>query len=289
MLLIEFLQTEQPFFVGILFVLGLVCGSFLNVVIYRLPIMLNNEWQAAAQGMLGLEVKERPIFNLVMPNSICPKCGHKIRAWENIPLISYLFLGGKCSSCKTSISIRYPIVEFSAGIIAAYIAWHFGFSYHTLWMLIFAWSLLVMSLIDIDHQILPDNIVLPMLWLGLIINQFSFFTTPTSALIGAIVGYLSLWLVYWGFKLLTGKEGMGYGDFKMLAMLGSWCGWQLLPFIILASSIVGAILGIVIIKMAGKNYQTTTLPFGPYLAVAGFIALVWGNYLITNYLPWLAM
>jgi len=281
--LLELLQTTPLLFVSLLFVLGLVIGSFLNVVVYRLPIMLERDWRVSAQEILALEQEKLTTFNLILPNSTCPKCGHQIKPLENIPLISYLVLGGKCANCKNKISLRYPLVELASGLIAAFIGWYFGFSFTTSALLIFSWALLAMSLIDADHQILPDDLVLPLLWLGLIVNQFHLFTDQTSALIGAIAGYLSLWLVYWAFKLLTGKDGIGYGDFKMLAMLGAWAGWQMLPLIVLLSSGVGAILGIIWLKVQ-KQDNSTPLPFGPYLAIAGWIALIWGDAIINQYL-----
>jgi len=274
-------------FIVVLFVMGAVVGSFLNVVVYRLPIIMQNQWVASSREILGLPAEDKPIFNLIAPNSTCPKCGHKIKPLENIPIISYLVLGGRCSACKTKISVIYPMIELATGLITALIAWYFGVSYLTCALVVLSWSLIAMSLIDIKHQILPDNIVLPMLWLGLIINQFNIFTDPSSALIGAIAGYMSLWLVYWIFKLITGKDGIGYGDFKMLAMFGAWGGWQLLPLIILLSSVVGAILGIIILKSRKLDCETTTIPFGPYLAIAGLIALIWGDRIIYSYASWI--
>jgi len=282
--MIEIFRLSPNLFILLFFILGLIIGSFLNVVIYRLPIILLNQWQASAREALSIPAEEKEVFNLVIPNSTCPNCGHKIKPFENIPIISYLILQGKCSACRNKISMRYPLIELVSGLIAAYLAWRFGVSYATCALVVFSWALIAMSLIDIDHQILPDNIVLPMLWLGLICNQFYLFATPIDALIGAITGYLVLWIFYWGFKLITGKEGMGYGDFKMLSMLGAWGGWQLIPLIILISSIVGVILGIAILKLRKLDYGTATIPFGPYLAIAGFIALIWGNQIINAYL-----
>jgi leader peptidase (prepilin peptidase)/N-methyltransferase len=264
--------------------LGLLIGSFLNVVINRLPKMLLRDWQHQAREILNLPAEtDNKTFNLILPNSNCPHCSHEIKPWENIPIISYLFLRGKCSACKAPISPRYPLVELSCGLLSAYIAWHFGFTWQTGAMLVLTWGLLAMSLIDADHQILPDALVLPLLWLGLIVNQFGLFTTPADALWGAIAGYLSLWSVYWLFKLVTGKEGMGYGDFKLLAMLGAWGGWQILPLTILLSSLVGAVLGLIMLKL--RNAETSTpIPFGPYLAIAGWIALIWGEQITNSYL-----
>nr|WP_139134651.1 MULTISPECIES: A24 family peptidase [Pseudomonas] len=264
--------------------LGLLVGSFINVVVYRLPIMMQRDWQMQARE--ALELPEEPkgkTFNLILPNSTCTSCAHEIRPWENIPVVSYLFLRGKCSSCKAPISKRYPLVELACGLLSAFIAWHFGFGWQAAAMLVLSWGLLAMSLIDADHQLLPDALVLPLLWLGLIVNSFGLFTSLDSALWGAVAGYLSLWSVYWLFKLITGKEGMGYGDFKLLAMLGAWGGWQILPLTILLSSLVGAVLGLIMLRL--QNSETSTpIPFGPYLAIAGWIALIWGDQITSTYL-----
>ena len=265
-------------------VFGLLIGSFLNVVVYRLPLMLQRDWQSQAREVLELPAAApADTFNLILPNSCCPQCGHEIRPWENIPVISYLFLRGKCSNCKTPISKRYPLVELACGLLSGYVAWHFGFTWQAGAMLVLAWGLLAMSLIDVDHQLLPDVLVLPLLWLGLIVNYFGLFTSLEDALWGAIAGYLSLWSVYWLFKLITGKEGMGYGDFKLLAMLGAWGGWQILPLTILLSSLVGAVLGVIMLRMRGRD-SSTPMPFGPYLAIAGWIALLWGDVITSSYL-----
>jgi leader peptidase (prepilin peptidase)/N-methyltransferase len=281
---IGFLASHVLAFVLCSLVLGLLIGSFLNVVVYRLPLMMQRDWQAQAREILELPAAaSTPTFNLILPHSRCPHCGHEIRAWENIPLISYLFLRGKCSSCKAPIGLRYPLVELACGLLSAFVAWRFGFSWQTGGMLLLTWGLLAMSLIDADHQLLPDALVLPLLWLGLIANYFGLFTSLEAALWGAIGGYLSLWSVYWLFKLVTGKEGMGYGDFKLLAMLGAWGGWQVLPLTILLSSLVGAILGVIMLRL--RNAQTSTpIPFGPYLALAGWIALLWGEQITGTYL-----
>jgi leader peptidase (prepilin peptidase)/N-methyltransferase len=264
--------------------LGLIVGSFLNVLIHRLPIMLDRDWTTQSRAMLGLPPEPKgPAYNLLLPHSECPRCSHKIRAWENIPVISYLMLRGKCAECRTKISLRYPLVELATGILSAFVVYHFGLSWQAGAFLVLTWGLLAMSLIDADHQLLPDVLVLPLLWLGLIVNGQGLFTDLYDALWGAVAGYLSLWLVYWAFKLITGKEGMGYGDFKLLAMLGAWGGWQILPLTILLSSLVGAILGVVMLKM--RNAQTSTpIPFGPYLAIAGWIALLWGDQITTSYM-----
>ncbi|MEQ7921207.1 A24 family peptidase [Xanthomonas sp. WHRI 1810A] len=282
--LLDLLASSPLAFVLCTLVLGLLVGSFLNVVVFRLPIMLMRDWKAQSREMLELP-PEPPTetFNLLLPHSRCPHCSHKIRPWENLPVISYLALGGKCSSCKAPISKRYPLVELTCGVLSAFIAWHFGFGWQAGAMLVLSWGLLAMSLIDADHQLLPDAIVLPLLWMGLIVNAFGLFTSLTDALWGAVFGYLVLWLVFWLFKLVTGKEGMGYGDFKLLAMLGAWGGWQILPLTILLSSLVGAVLGLIMLRL--RNVETSTpIPFGPYLAIAGWIALLWGDQITASYL-----
>ncbi len=280
----DLLASSPLAFVLCTLVLGLLVGSFLNVVVYRLPKMMLRDWKAQAREVLELP-PEPPTetFNLILPHSRCPHCSHQIRAWENLPIISYLFLGGKCSNCKAPISKRYPLVELACGLISAFVAWHFGYGWQAGAVLLLSWGLLSMSLIDADHQLLPDAIVLPLLWLGLIVNAFGLFVPLSDALWGAIAGYLALWCVFWLFKLITGKEGMGYGDFKLLAMLGAWGGWQILPLTILLSSIVGAVLGLILLRL--RNVETSTpIPFGPYLAIAGWIALLWGDQITTSYL-----
>ncbi|MBU1330602.1 MAG: A24 family peptidase [Gammaproteobacteria bacterium] len=282
--LLNFLASQPLAFVLCALLLGLLIGSFLNVVVFRLPQMLMREWRSEAREILELPAgpKEAP-FNLVLPNSQCPHCSHEIRPWENIPLVSYLFLRGKCSSCKAPISLRYPLVELACGLLSAYVAWHFGFTWQAGTALVLTWGLLAMSLIDADHQLLPDALVLPLLWLGLIANAFGVFTSLSDALWGAVAGYMSLWTVFWLFKLVTGKEGMGRGDFKLLALLGAWGGWQVLPLTILLSSLVGAILGMIMLRL--RNAETSTpIPFGPYLAIAGWIALLWGDAITSTYL-----
>jgi leader peptidase (prepilin peptidase)/N-methyltransferase len=283
MLLLEFLASPLALLPCAL-LLGLIVGSFLNVLIHRLPIMLDRDWTTQSRAMLGLPPEPKgPAYNLLLPHSECPRCTHKIRAWENIPVISYLMLRGKCAECRAKISLRYPLVELATGILSAFVVYHFGLSWQAGAFLLLTWGLLAMSLIDADHQLLPDVLVLPLLWLGLIVNGQGLFTSLYAALWGAVAGYLSLWLVYWAFKLITGKEGMGYGDFKLLAMLGAWGGWQILPLTILLSSLVGAVLGVVMLKM--RNAQTSTpIPFGPYLAIAGWIALLWGDQITTSYM-----
>ena len=279
----EFLASNTLAFVLCALVLGLLVGSFINVVIHRLPIMMQRDWRAQAREFLELPAEPAARFNLILPHSRCPHCGHQIRPWENVPLVSWLVLRGKCAACRAPISKRYPAVELLCGLLSAYIAWHFGFSWQAGGMLLLTWGLLAMSMIDVDHQLLPDSLVLPLLWLGLIANSFGLFASLSDAVWGAVAGYLSLWLVYWLFKLITGKEGMGYGDFKLLAMLGAWGGWQVLPLTVLLSSLVGAVLGTVMLRMRKAN-SGTAIPFGPYLAIAGWIALLWGDQITSGYL-----
>jgi len=284
MMLMDYLASHVLAVVLSAALLGLLVGSFLNVLIYRLPIMMQREWRAQALEYLECppeQISER--FNLLLPSSRCPHCDHQIRSWENIPLVSWLALRGKCSSCRAPISSRYPLVELACGLLSGYVAWHFGFTWQSGAMLLLTWGLVAMSMIDIDHQLLPDSLVLPLLWLGLILNNFGLFVSLESALWGAVAGYLSLWSVYWLFKLVTGKEGMGYGDFKLLAMLGAWGGWQVLPLTILLSSVVGAVLGTILLRVQ-RAESSTPIPFGPYLAIAGWIALLWGDRITESYL-----
>jgi leader peptidase (prepilin peptidase)/N-methyltransferase len=282
-MIFDILASNTLAFVLCALVLGLLVGSFLNVVIHRLPIMMQRDWRAQAREFLELPAEPASTFNLVLPNSHCPQCDHEIRPWENVPLVSWLALRGKCSSCRASISSRYPLVELLCGVLSGYVAWHFSFSWQAGAMLLLTWGLLAMSMIDVDHQLLPDSLVLPLLWLGLIANYFGLFAPLPEAVWGAVAGYLSLWSVYWLFKLVTGKEGMGYGDFKLLAMLGAWGGWQVLPLTILLSSVVGAVLGTIMLRMK-KTDIGTTIPFGPYLAIAGWVALLWGDEITSAYL-----
>lgn len=263
--------------------MGLVVGSFLNVVIHRLPKMMERDWMCQCAELRGEEIPEAETLTLATPRSRCPHCGHQITALENIPVISWLMLGGKCSACKAPISIRYPIVEAVTGLLSAYAAWHFGFGLTAVGAILFIWAMVALTGIDFDTQLLPDSITLPLLWLGLLLNLSASFTSLSSAVIGAIAGYLSLWSVYWGFKLATGKEGMGFGDFKLLAAIGAWLGWQMLPLTILLSSLVGAIVGIGLIVLA-KRGRNVPIPFGPYLAAAGLLALFWGKPLTQTYL-----
>lgn len=263
--------------------LGLVVGSFLNVVIHRLPRMLEADWQAQCAELRGEPIPETGPYNLVAPPSSCPSCGHAIRPWENIPLLSYLLLRGRCSNCGTPIGLRYPVVELVSGLLTLLVAWQFGPSGQALAAMVLAWGLLALTVIDFDTQLLPDQVTLPLLWLGLLVNMNGLFADLPAAVLGAIAGYLALWSVYHLFRLLTGKEGMGYGDFKLLAMLGAWLGWQLLPQIVLLSSLVGAIAGLALILLRGRE-RNRPIPFGPYLATAGLIALLWGPQLNAAYL-----
>ncbi|OGT22033.1 MAG: methyltransferase [Gammaproteobacteria bacterium RBG_16_57_12] len=282
--MIDYLQQNPALFITYIFLLGLLVGSFLNVVIHRLPIMMERQWHRQCTEFLkGEPPPAAEPFNLMVPGSRCPHCGHRIRAWENIPVISYLWLKGKCAGCQAAISPRYPIIELVSACAAVTVAWHFGVSWQTLAALVLTWSLIALTMIDYDHQLLPDDITLPMLWLGLAISLGGLFVDSASSLIGALAGYLSLWSVYIVFKLVTGKEGMGFGDFKLLAMLGAWLGWKMLPVIILLSSLVGALVGIALIVFCGRE-KTKPIPFGPYLAGAGWIAMLWGDGLLRLYL-----
>ncbi|EJM50961.1 A24 family peptidase [Pseudomonas sp. KB_15] len=279
----EILIHSPLAFVLLAGITGLLVGSFLNVVIWRLPKMLERDWREQAHDILGLPGETPlPTYNLLLPHSQCPHCDHRIRAWENIPLLSYVFLRGRCSACAAAISPRYPLTELACGLLSAFVAWHFGFGWPAGLVLILSWGLLAMSLIDAEHQILPDVLVLPLMWLGLIVNSFSLFVSLHEALWGAIAGYTLLWSMFWLFKLITGKDGMGHGDFKLLAMLGAWGGWQILPLTILLSSLVGAIIGLITLRL--RNAKTSTpIPFGPYLAIAGWIALLWGGQITDLY------
>lgn len=290
MLLLEYFQAEPGSFTLAVGLLGLIVGSFLNVVILRLPVMMDREWQTQCAEVLDTPEKEKAPaqperFDLVVPRSRCPSCGHPVTALQNIPVVSYLFLRGRCAVCRTKISIRYPVVEILCGILSAAVAWHFGVGFAALGALLLTWALVALTFIDFDHQLLPDSITLPFLWLGLAFNLFATYTDSASSLIGAIAGYGALWSVYHVFKLLTGKEGMGYGDFKLLAMLGAWMGWQALPAVILISSLVGAIVGIALILLRGHD-RNIPIPFGPYIATAGWITLLWGSELTDLYLQW---
>ncbi|MBN9421185.1 MAG: prepilin peptidase [Candidatus Accumulibacter sp. 66-26] len=263
--------------------LGLLVGSFLNVVIHRLPLMMERDWLGQCAELRGEEPAAQEPLSLARPRSRCPQCGHAIGALENIPILSWLLLRGRCSACRTPISARYPLVEAVTGLLTAFAAAHFGYSWAATGAIVLIWCLIALTFIDFDTQLLPDSITLPLLWGGLLFNLSGTFTDLHSAVIGAIAGYLSLWSVYWAFKLATGKEGMGYGDFKLLAALGAWLGWQMLPLTILLSSLVGAVVGIVLIVLA-KRGRNVPIPFGPYLAAAGLLALFWGKELTHSYL-----
>ena len=287
------LFTQAPtVFIAVAFAFALMVGSFLNVVIYRLPLMMQRDWHEQCDELSKEPAPDLPEgkFNLVVPRSRCPSCGAPIKAWQNIPVLSYLLLGAQCSKCQASISVRYPLVETLTAILAAICAWHFGFGWEALMAIGLTCVLVVISLIDFDHQIIPDSIVMPLLWVGLTMSLFhplagadTLFISPQDAIVGAVAGYLSLWSVYQLFKLVTGKEGMGYGDFKLLAALGAWLGWQALPTIILMSAVVGAVIGIALIVFRGRDRQIP-IPFGPYLAAAGWIVMLWGETIKNAYL-----
>lgn len=281
--LILFARPESllPTIVAAIF--GLLIGSFLNVVIHRLPRMMQRESDNYVAHESGKPLPHTDRYNLLVPRSACPHCGHQITALENIPVVSYLFLGGKCVECKAPISLRYPVVELLTSALSALLAWRFGTGVAGLATLVFCYLLIAMTFIDLDTQLLPDDLTLPLLWIGLLVNINSVFVPLNEAVIGAVAGYLSLWSVYWLFKLATGKEGMGYGDFKLLAALGAWLGWKMLPAIILLSSAVGALIGIALILFA-QHGRDKPIPFGPYLAAAGFIALLYGNAIMQAYM-----
>ncbi len=278
------LQANNTLFITISVILGLMVGSFLNVVVYRLPKMMEQEWH---NNCLELQGKDTPVqqqLTLSKPRSSCPHCGHKIKAVENVPVISYLLLKGRCSACKAPISMRYPLVEALTGALIGLTSWQFGYTAATLFAWIFVFALIALTFIDFDTQLLPDDITLPLLWLGLLFNLNHGFTDLKSAVIGAMAGYLVLWSVFWLFKLIRGKEGMGYGDFKLLAAIGAWFGWQLLPAVILLSSTLGAAIGIALIVLT-KRSKEVPIPFGPFLAIGGIAALFFGQQLSQVYLP----
>ena len=285
---LEFFQQSSFAFYIFIGILSLMIGSFLNVVVYRLPKMMHNGWYLECREFLvdelnNIPAKEIEHLSLSKPDSTCPKCDHKIRFYENIPVISWLFLQGKCSQCKSNISIRYPLVESATAILSVVVAMKFGVSVETLLLLILTWGLICLTLIDFDHMLLPDQIVMPLLWLGLLVNINNTFVALDDAIIGAAVGYMSLFSVFWLFKLLTGKEGMGHGDFKLFALFGAWVGWQLLPMLILMASVVGAVVGISLMLFKGHQREQA-IPFGPYLAIAGWITILWGEGIWSWYL-----
>ncbi len=287
--LVDYLQTSPMAFIVLTAVLGLLIGSFLNVVIYRLPVMMDREWCAACDETLSPAATQieatlaEPPFNLIEPRSQCPKCKHAITALENIPILSYLRLKGRCSECGAPISARYPLIETLTAALSAIVAWHFGFGWDAGAALLLTWALIALSFIDFDHQLLPDSITLPFLWVGLTLSLFTIYVDSFNSIIGALTGYLSLWMVYMLFKVLTGKEGMGHGDFKLLAMLGTWLGWKSLLTVVLLSSLVGAVVGISLVLLRGRD-KNIPIPFGPYLAAAGWITLLWGNDITRIYL-----
>ncbi len=291
--MVELFTESAPFFIGVVFAFALVIGSFLNVVIHRLPLMMEREWREQCEELCKTPPEQElpeGRFDLVVPRSRCPSCGHMIAAWQNIPVISYLLLGGKCANCKASISTRYPFVELMTAIMAATCAWRFGAGAEAIMAIVLTLALIPVSLIDADTQLIPDSIVLPLMWIGLAMSLLhpvsgseTLFIAPRDAIVGAMAGYLSLWTVYQLFKLVTGKEGMGYGDFKLLAALGAWLGWQQLPMIILMSALVGAIVGISLMVFK-RHDRSVPIPFGPYLAAAGWITMLWGEQVKNAYL-----
>lgn len=283
--LFNLLAQHPAFLIGTVFLFGLLVGSFINVVAYRLPVMMDRDWRRQCLEYLHPDepAAEEERFDLIAPRSRCPSCGHRITAVENVPVLSYLFLRGKCSACGTRISPRYPIVEFATALLSAVVAWRLGWGWPLAAALIFTWALIALSLIDFDHKLLPDSITLPLLWLGLLLSLGAVFTDMRSSIIGGAAGYLSLWSVYQLFRLLTGKEGMGFGDFKLLAAIGAWLGWQALPVTILLSSLVGAVVGIALILIRGRD-RNIPIPFGPYIAAAGWLALLWGEDITHAYL-----
>ena len=294
--LAAFYASEPIWFTGSVFLLGLVIGSFLNVVIYRLPIILERDWRSQATDLLHPSSDASPAsaplerFTLSTPRSACPKCKAPITALQNVPVVSWLVLRGRCASCKAKISARYPVVELATGVLSAWVAWHFGFGASAACALLVTWALIALTGIDIDHQLLPDNITLPLMWAGLLaavvvgpVAGAALPVSPKDALIGASAGYISLWLVFHAFKLVTGKEGMGYGDFKLFAALGAWLGWKVLPLVIVLSAATGALLGILMIGLQGRD-RRAPMPFGPYLAAAGWLAMMYGDSLLNGYL-----
>ena len=286
--MISVLQQNPWLFYTAAGIAGLLAGSFLNVVIHRLPKMMEREWRAECSRLMGTGGEDLPreTFNLVLPGSACPNCRHRIGPLENIPVLSYLFLKGRCRSCRARISWRYPLIEALGGALALVVAVHFGVTPQAVFAILLTWALIALTAIDYEHQLLPDDITLPFLWLGILCNMFGLYTDVYSSLLGAMGGYLVLWAVYIAFKLATGKEGMGYGDFKLLAMLGAWLGWQMLPLVIILSSLLGAVVGICLIVFRSHE-KSRPIPFGPYLALAGWVALIYGRDLTGLYLDWI--
>jgi leader peptidase (prepilin peptidase)/N-methyltransferase len=290
--IIDLLQVNPSALLTLAVVIGLLVGSFLNVLILRLPVMMERTWQSQCQSLdtedEDATVGDEQRYDLVYPRSHCPHCSHRIAAWENIPVLSFVFLRGRCSGCRAPISARYPAIELTTAVLSGVVAWHFGVSWEMLGALVLTWSLIALTVIDYDHQLLPDVITLPILWLGLCLSLFEVFVNSHAAILGAAIGYLSLWSLYKAHKALTGKEGMGYGDFKLFALLGAWMGWESLPMVILLASVVGAVVGILFIISRGGN-RDIPIPFGPYLAAAGWIALLWGDQVTTAYQRWAGM
>lgn len=291
--MLELIRESAPLFIAVVFAFSLLIGSFLNVVIHRLPIMMEREWREQARELADTPPETdlpEGRFDLLVPSSHCPSCGALISTWQNIPVISYLLLRGRCANCKSSISARYPLVEFMTAVLAATTAWHFGLGWEALLAIVLTMTLLSITMIDAGTQLIPDAIVLPLMWLGLAMSLFhplpganTLFIEPSDAIVGAMAGYLSLWSVFWLFKLVTGKDGMGYGDFKLLAALGAWLGWQQLPMIILMSAVVGVALNVGMIITRGKD-RSIPIPFGPYLAGAGWITMIWGETIKNTYI-----
>lgn len=291
--MLELIRESAPLFIAVVFAFSLLIGSFLNVIIHRLPIMMEREWREQARELADTPPETdlpEGRFDLLVPSSHCPSCGALISAWQNIPVISYLLLRGRCANCKSSISARYPLVEFMTAVLAATTAWHFGPGWEALLAIVLTMTLLSITMIDAGTQLIPDAIVLPLMWLGLAMSLYhplpgatTLFIEPSDAIVGAMAGYLSLWSVFWLFKLVTGKDGMGYGDFKLLAALGAWLGWQQLPMIILMSAVVGVALNVGMIITRGKD-RSIPIPFGPYLAGAGWITMIWGETIKNTYI-----
>lgn len=282
-MMIELLKQSPVLFITAVAILGLLIGSFLNVLVYRLPIMMERQWKTEAAEYLEQTPPKFEPFDLVKPDSACPHCQSQIRAWQNIPVLSYILLGGKCANCKKPISVRYPVVETVTALLSGLIAWYFGWSIQTGFLLIFMWLTIALTLIDFDTHLLPDSLVFPLIWLGLFANLSHSFVPLEQAVVGAMAGYLSLWSIYWVFKILTGKEGMGYGDFKLLAAFGAWFGWQALPLIILLSALVGAVVGISLMVILSRD-KNIPIPFGPYLCGAAWVYLFWGEAITVWYL-----
>ena len=281
----QLLTATPASMAGVVFLFSLLVGSFLNVVIHRLPIMMERAWKRDCAESMGQEsaAVDDAVFNLVKPASCCPSCQAPIRAWQNIPVLSFLIQRGKCANCKASISWQYPLVELATAVLSAFVILHFGLTAQGLFAVLLTWGLIALTAIDFRTQLLPDAITLPLLWLGMLLSLWHVYVPPHTAIIGAVAGYLSLWSIYWLFKLITGKEGMGYGDFKLLGALGAWLGWQQLPVIILLSSVVGTVIGIGMIVTRGQD-RSVPIAFGPFIAIAGWIALLWGDELLQGYL-----